>query len=125
MVGAVLGIVVALVHAAVRRVLPGPWFVPGLAIGIAPVILMAVLARGSVIEAGVDVGALVALAAGVLIPGGLATSWVVARTRRRFEAGGWTEDGWPAVGFLISLGMLLILATVVVANLGGVVAAAL
>ena len=124
--GAVLGVVVGLVHAVVRRAVPGPWFVPGLALGLAATLGLVVPSIGGPGNEGSENGAAARVLFGaVAIGGGLATAWVAARTRRRFEAGGWTEDGWPAVGLLISAGMLLILATVLATSLVGAVVRAL
>ena len=121
--GVVLGALAGLLFAAVRRVIPSPWPVAGSLVGIAAsVLLVAPNLGGPGQEGSEDPLAARGLFAAVAIGGSLFQAWTASRIRRRFESGGWTEDGWPAVGFLVSVGTLLILATVAVTNLAGAVA---
>jgi hypothetical protein len=123
--GVMLGALAGLLFAAVRRV-PGPWPVAGVLVGIAASVLLVVpILGGPGQEGSEDPLAARGLFAAVAIGGSLLQAWTGSRIRRRFESGGWTEDGWPAVGFLVSVGTLLILATVAVTNLAGAVAGAL
>ena len=98
----------------------------GLLVGVAATVLLVVPNLGGPGQEGSeDPLAARGLFAGVAIGGSLLQAWTAHRIRRRFESGGWTEDGWPVVGSLVSIATLLILATVAVTNLAGAIARAL
>ncbi len=124
--GGMLGAVAGLACVLLRRAVPGPWPVPGLILGLAATIFLVVPSLGGPGQEGSeDPLATRGLFTVVAVGGSLLQAWTADRVRRRFAAGSWTEDGWPAVGLLVSAGVLLVLATLVVSNLAGAVVRAL
>jgi hypothetical protein len=121
--GMVLGAVAGLVFAAVHRVIRGPWPVAGALVGIAVTVILVVPSLGGPGQEGSeDPLAARGLFAVVAIGGSLLQAKTATGIRRRFESGGWTVDGWPAVGALISVLVLLLLAASMASGLVGAVA---
>jgi hypothetical protein len=121
--GAIFGLAGGLVYVVVRRFVPGPWPVPGLAFGLALVGLVLATMGGAGSEGSADPGLATRLFAGLALAYGVFTAWLAQLVERRLAAAGWTHDGWPAVGELVSLGGVLLIALGVIGLVGELVQA--
>lgn len=121
--GAIFGLAGGLAYIVVRRIIPGPWIVPGLAFGLALVGLVLATMGGAGSEGSADPGLATRLFAGLALAYAVFTAWLTHLVERRLPPAGWTDGSWPAVGALLSLGGVLILALGAIGLVGELVRA--